>query len=74
MKPMFFFHEDDFSCKRNFHLYIFFLFQEREFTAFQRKVILNTKIGVEEIRTKLRELLENNEANDAIFDYIDVSV
>lgn len=52
-----------FLCKRNFHLYNFFLFQKREVSFIQRKVKPNTKITLEEIRTKLREVSENNEAN-----------
>ena len=54
-------------------IYIFF-FQKLEFTVSQTKVIPNTEISIEEIRTKLRELLENKEDNESIFDYIDVSI
>ena len=56
------------------YIYIFFFFQKLEFTVSQTKVIPNTEISIEEIRTKLRELLENKEDNESIFDYIDVSI
>lgn len=45
-----------------------------EFTVSQTKVIPNTETSIEEVRTKLKELLETTEENESIFDYVDAKV